>query len=302
MVSLLRSEHGLEVAIRDVYQHATVQKLATHAAAALRDEEQAVGAEAPPERPSSRAVIESVPRLTRWSVYGLQALSLAGGYGLATAPFLIFALLIIGAIQGTTSLTTLIIYTVAMSLLILPLSIGLAIVLKWLVIRRYKPGRYPLWSFYYFRWWLATRVQSVSGMVLFEGTPLMSLLYRLMGAKVGKNCLIDTSLCAIYDLLTIGDDTCIGSRTQLLGYRVENGMLIIGEMTVGNRCYIGSHSAIGINTAIGDDACLDDLSYLPDGESIPAGEGRRGSPALPGPAGPFCGADSSLLPARSSAT
>ena len=37
MVSLLRSEHGLEVAIRDVYQHPTVHKLATHIAAALRD-------------------------------------------------------------------------------------------------------------------------------------------------------------------------------------------------------------------------------------------------------------------------
>jgi non-ribosomal peptide synthetase-like protein len=281
MVSQLRSEHGLEVAIRDVYQHPTVQKLATHISAARRDGEPAAPSE-PQPKPSSRAAIESVPRLTRWTVYGMQALSLAVGYGLVTAPFLVFVLLVLGVIQGTTSVTTLIIFTVMMSLLVLPLSVTIAIVLKWLIVRRYQPGAYPLWSFYYFRWWLATRVQAVSGMALFEGTPLMNLFYRLMGAKVGKHCVIDTSLCAIYDLVTIGDDTCIGARTQLLGYRVESGMLIIGEIEIGSRCFVGSHSAIGVNTKIGDDAALDDQSYLPDGASIPAGQSYRGSPAEPG--------------------
>ena len=150
------------------------------------------------------------------------------------------------------------------------------------MVRRYKAGTYPLWSFYYFRWWLATRVQAVSGMMLFEGTPIMSLFYRLMGAKVGRNCIIDTSLCGVYDLLTIGDDTCIGSRTQLLGYKVDDGMLIIGSIEIGSRCYIGSHSAIGVNTRMGDDARLDDLSLLHDGATMEAGEQRRGSPAEKG--------------------
>lgn len=283
MVSQLRAEYGLEVAIRDVYQHPTVQKLATHIASGLRDEERTAVSASPnePAPRSSREVIDSVPKWERFTVYGLQAASLAFGYGLATAPFLIFVLLLVGVVQDTVALSTLIIFTVVMSLLALPLSISIAIALKWLVVRRYKPGQYPLWSFYYFRWWLATRVQSVSGMALFEGTPLMSLFYRLMGARVGKNCIIDTSLCAVYDLVTIGEDTCIGARTQLLGYRVENGMLILGRIEIGSRCFIGSHSAIGLNTSIGDGGCLDDQSYLPDGARIAAGEARRGSPAEP---------------------
>jgi hypothetical protein len=86
-----------------------------------------------------------------------------------TLPLTIFILLVIGMVQGRVPLGLLIMYTVAITLLSLPLAIGLAIALKWLVIRRYKPGKYPLWCFYYFRWWLATRVQSVSGMMLFEG-------------------------------------------------------------------------------------------------------------------------------------
>ena len=282
MVSLLRSEYGLEVALRDVYQHPSVQKLAAHVKATMLEQEY-LGPE-PAEQParrSSREVIEGVPRRTRYTCYGLQALSLLVGYGLVSAPLLILALLLLATIEGTVSAGVFITYVVVMSLLALPISIAFAIVLKWLVIRRYKPGEYPLWSFYYFRWWLATRVQSVSGMLLFEGTPIMSLFYRLMGAKVGRNCIIDTSLCGVYDLLTIGDDTCIGSRTQLLGYRVQNGMLIIGSIEIGSRCFIGSHAAVGLNTKIGDGACLDDLSLLPDGATIGAGEARRGSPAEP---------------------
>ena len=176
---------------------------------------------------SAKEAIESVPRLTRWTVYGAAgACRWSLGYGLASLPFTIFILLDGRAwCRERCRSALLIMYTVAMTLLSLPLAIGFAIGMKWLVIRRYKPGRYPLWGFYYFRWWLATRVQSVSGMTFFEGTPLMSLFYRLMGAKVGKNCIIDTSFCGVYDLMTIGDDTCINARTQLLGYRVEDGML-----------------------------------------------------------------------------
>ena len=48
----------------------------------------------------------------------------------------------------------------------------------------FKPGRYPLWSFYYFRWWLVTRFQTLSWAEMFSGTPLMSLYWRAMGAKV----------------------------------------------------------------------------------------------------------------------
>ena len=36
-------------------------------------------------------------------------------------------------------------------------TVALSIIGKWLVIGRTKPGRYPLWGVYYYRWWLAQR-------------------------------------------------------------------------------------------------------------------------------------------------
>src|SRR5262249_26381812 len=108
------------------------------------------------------------------------------------------------------------------------------------------------------------------------------LYYRLMGAKVGRNCTIDTVHCAIFDLLTIGNDTSIGSETQLLGYRVEDGLLLIGSIAIGSRCFVGIHSALGLGVRMGDESRLDDLSLLPDGVTMARGESRRGSPARPG--------------------
>ena len=118
MVSLLRSEHGLEVAIRDVYQHPTVHKLALHVASAMVDEPGTGGENgAQSARRASREVIEGVPRLTRWTCYGLQAVSLVVGYGLVTLPLFILAMLVLGTIKGTVSLGVLITYVVLLSLL-----------------------------------------------------------------------------------------------------------------------------------------------------------------------------------------
>jgi non-ribosomal peptide synthetase-like protein len=162
-----------------------------------------------------------------------------------------------------------------------PALLIISVVSKWALIGRYQPGKYPVWGLYYWRWWLVTRIQALSGAGFLAGTPLMSVYYRLMGATVGKHCILDTSLCQAFDLVAIGDDTSIGAQTQLLGCRVEDGMLVVGGIDIGSRCFVGIHSAIGLNTRIGDDSQLDDLSLLPDGVVMNAAESRRGSPAQP---------------------
>jgi non-ribosomal peptide synthetase-like protein len=278
LVTSLRAQFDIDVAIRDLYQHSTIRQLAQHIDSAPKAETQP-SPDDERKRRTSREVFESTPRWSRWCCLGLQAIALPTIYGLYSVPLLVIILLTAGLAQGTVSLGMLTVTMIAMLLASTPLSIMLTVFAKWLIIGRYKPGKYPLWSIYYFRWWLVTRIQSLCGISRYIGSPLMSFYFRMMGAEVGRNCQIDTHLCTAFDLVKIGDDTSIGAESQLLGYRVEDGMLIVGSIEIGDRCFVGIHSTFGLNAKMGDDTSLDDLSLLPDGAVMACGESRRGSPA-----------------------
>ena len=162
-----------------------------------------------------------------------------------------------------------------------PVMLALSVAAKWLIIGRYRAGAYPLWSAYYFRWWVVARLQALSGAGILRARRY-ELYYRLMGAKVGRGCALDTAHCSSFDLVRIGDDTSVGAETQLLGHRVERrDAALIGRVEIGSRCFIGSHWALGLDVRMGNDSRLDDQSLLPDGAAITDGEERAGAPAQP---------------------
>ena len=92
---------------------------------------------------------------------------------------------------------------------------------------------------------------------------------------------LDSDTFAIYDLLSIGDDSSINADSNLLGYTVENGRLKIGRITIGKRCFVGARAALREDTVMEDDSALEDLSLLPRGAVIPRGQTWLGSPARP---------------------
>ena len=275
MVTLLRTGAERHVTVRDAYLFPTIRKLATHLSSVAGQAKTASG-------PSSRTVFDSVPRATRLSTAALQLVSMYFLYGLGMIPFAIIFMRAVGWLQDRVSLANLIVSVLEVTFLTWPALLILSIAAKWLIIGRYKPGKYPLWGFQHFRLWLAGRLQGLSGVGALVGTPLLPLYFRAMGAKVGRGCTLDTALCGAWDLISIGDDTSIGSDTQFLGYRVENGMLIIGSVEIGSRCFIGIHSALGLDVRMEDDSRLDDQSLLSDGAVIGLGQSMRGSPAQPG--------------------
>jgi non-ribosomal peptide synthetase-like protein len=274
MITRLRDEAQLQVTIRDAYRFPTIRKLATYLA--LLPEK--VGKT---NSISSRTVFESLSRRTRLTTSVLQAISIYLLYGIGMIPLGLFYLLGADWIQEQISPAQLFGFGAMILILTWPVLLILSIVAKWVIIGRYRPGRYPLWGAYYFRWWLAGRFQAFSGAAVLVGTPLMPLYFRLMGARVGSRCTLDTIQCSIWDLVTIGDETSIGADTQLLGCRVENGMLILGHVEIGSRCFIGIHSALGLDVKMGDDSRLDDQSLLPDDQEITPGLSYGGSPAQP---------------------
>lgn len=163
------------------------------------------------------------------------------------------------------------------------LSLFITTGLKWLLLGRVKPGKYPLWGWFYFRWWLVRRLQHNLFLPKFlVGSSLINVYYRLLGAKIGKNCYIGSMYVGTPDLFRVGENTSIGTDSKLNGYIVEDGWLKIGTIAIGDHCYIGSRSVIGINTTIESEAVLDDMSMLPDQGVVPMKTYFSGSPAVSG--------------------
>ena len=158
-------------------------------------------------------------------------------------------------------------------------TISLSIALKWLILGRTKPGRYKLWGAYYFRWWLAQRVVSVAHIKWFQGTPIMSIYLRLLGAKVGSDCIIAELEAGAFDLVTIGNDVAIGGKGRLANADVIGDELVIGTVVIGDDAYIGTSCFIGHDTVIETGGELGDLTALPPGSRVKRYEHWDGSPA-----------------------
>ena len=168
----------------------------------------------------------------------------------------------------------------AVSIVVIPpMALAAAVAIKWLLLGRVRSGRYPLWGWYYVRWWLVQTYVASSPAGVLKATPLMAWFYRLLGARIGRDVHIGTLDLAAFDLISIGDGTAIDAGAMLLGYRVEAGELVIEPVQIGSGCFIGTRAVVGEGAVMEDGARLEDLSSLPADGWIPAGETWGGAPA-----------------------
>ncbi|KAF8998261.1 acetyl-CoA synthetase-like protein [Cyathus striatus] len=129
-----------------------------------------------------------------------------------------------------------------------------AIVFKWLVIGKYKPGAYPMWSMYHLRWWLVNQLLRSSGKGIFSVHPSMEILYyRLLGAKIGKNVLIhNQARLREFDLLHIGDG-CRIDAALVRGFCVErDGYFRLDNIIIGRGVTINTYTQISPGAVIPD--------------------------------------------------
>ncbi|WP_127089976.1 Pls/PosA family non-ribosomal peptide synthetase [Aquabacter cavernae] len=154
----------------------------------------------------------------------------------------------------------------------------IGIVGKRLVLWRATPGRYPVWGFYFFRWWLARQLVEFTHLGLMQGTPLAPATMRLLGAKVGKRVCISGLHAGAIDLMEIGDDVTIGAKVSIGNAEVIGNELVIGKVVIGKDAYIGTSCALAHDTEIGEGAELADLTALLPGDRVGAFEHWDGSP------------------------
>lgn len=158
-------------------------------------------------------------------------------------------------------------------------TVAVSILGKWLVIGRTRPGRYPLWGVYYYRWWLAQRLVGLTHAKWFQASPLMRLYLSALGARIGADAIIGELDCGAIDLVSIGEGASLGGKLKLANARVVGDELVIGPIDIGADAYVGTSCVIEENVVVGEGAALEDLTSVQAGARIGAYEVWDGSPA-----------------------
>ncbi|MBL1258210.1 Pls/PosA family non-ribosomal peptide synthetase [Methylocystis sp. Sn-Cys] len=265
-VSIVRETPSLaSITLHDLYAHRTLRNLAVHLRENAKESVKELAFEPPPLK---RRVLCALAQLAilpfLLSISAAQWLAIFISYTLITpvnASFVDEAFSLFGIILSIT-VSTLVI----------------SIAGKWLVIGRTKPGRYPLWGFYFFRWWLSQRLLGLSNARLLQNSPLMPLYLAAIGAKIGRDAQISDLEAGAIDLISIGAGASLGSKLKIANARVEGNELVIGPVEIGADAYIGTGCVIEEGVFIGDGAALEDLTSLPAGSRVQANEIWDGSP------------------------
>ena len=272
LVSLLRRDPAMKmISIQDIYAAPTIRSLAERMDAARLGGDRAAKVETPfhPHNPVSRALCVIGQTLALVPIYAFSGLQWL-------LPYLVYNVLTTDEPESRLPALG---FALLTYLVMPPAMIVLSILVKWMVIGRIKPGDYPLWGAYYFRWWFVRRFLAVIPIQFLSGTPLMRIYYRALGARIGERVQLRLSDIDAPDLVEIADDAIISEGANLATSGVERGVLRLGRVSIGARAFVGTMAVVGRDSTIGPDGVLEDLSMLPATEQLGAGEVWSGSPA-----------------------
>lgn len=147
---------------------------------------------------------------------------------------------------------------------------------------RLKEGVYPLVSFEAFKWAFISSLYLMINYTFIDFvllTPFANLLFRLLGAKLGKNVQFNSKYVYDASLLEIGDNTVVGGGAIIIGHLVERGKLKLKKVKIGKNVTIGSHCTIMPGCEIGDKAIIGASAVLLKDTKVEARDVWFGIPA-----------------------
>lgn len=159
------------------------------------------------------------------------------------------------------------------------------VVLKWLLIGRYKPRAAPMWTpFVWISEALTNLYESIAVPNFLEflrGTPMLPLVLRLLGVKTGKAVYMDTTDVTEFDCVSIGDHAELNAWSGPQTHLFEDRIMKIGRVVIGKRVTVSARATVLYDAEVGDGAVLGPLTLVMKGERIPVETAWTGSPAQP---------------------
>tara|TARA_B100001179_G_C18530530_1_gene376856 strand:- start:651 stop:1013 length:363 start_codon:yes stop_codon:yes gene_type:complete len=103
--------------------------------------------------------------------------------------------------------------------------------------------------------------------------------YRAMGCKIGKGAFVSSDRINDAYMVTIGNDSIIGSKVIITPHIAEKNNLVLSPIIIGHNCLIGLGAQINPGCVIGDGAVIASRAIVPKYTNVPAGETWAGIPA-----------------------
>lgn len=122
-----------------------------------------------------------------------------------------------------------------------------------------KPQRATWYSFSVVPWYYHNGLTYLVRYTFLEfvtPTPLNTLFYRMMGMKIGKGTIINSTNISDPCLIEIGDYVTIGGSATLVAHYGMKGFLVIDRLKIENKVTIGLKATVFGDVVIGEGAMV----------------------------------------------
>jgi len=145
--------------------------------------------------------------------------------------------------------------------------------------RRLQPAYCSIYDPYFWRIERLWKVPAETYFHLFDGTPFKTLMWRGLGARIGKRVFDDGCSLTERTLVTIGDDCTLNFGSEIQCHSQEDGTFKSDRSTLGAGCTIGVGALVHYGVTMGDGSVLAPDSFLMKGEEVPPHARWGGNPA-----------------------
>ncbi|MEU0005919.1 Pls/PosA family non-ribosomal peptide synthetase [Streptomyces sp. NPDC006314] len=142
--------------------------------------------------------------------------------------------------------------------------------------------RPQLCSIYDRTFWLQERLWKVPDhhLNIFNGTPFKSLVWRMLGVRIGSRVFDDGCYLTERTLAAIGDECTLNAGSKIQCHSQEDGTFKSDNITLGAGCTLGVGAHVHYGVTMGDGSVLAPDSFLMKGEEVPANARWGGNPAV----------------------
>ncbi len=148
---------------------------------------------------------------------------------------------------------------------------------------RLKSWRGPYYSLPAVPWYIhngSTYLVRYTVLEFMTPTPFNLFFYKMMGMKIGRGTIINTSHISDPSLITLGKKVTLGGSVTIVGHYGQGGFLVLAPVKIGDRVTVGLKASIMGGAQIGDDAKIMPHSVVMPKTIIGEGETWGGVPAV----------------------